>query len=140
MSVPTGKRSENKLQALADLTNAVEYLTRLCDNEKCFPKKVRWNLCSRLMDDGLLALADARKANLINVKTRYQAETRLSFQDSALSHIEAIWSTLDIAVRVYPIPMEKVHHMSELLLQAENSMKSWHRADAKRYSAFFEEE
>ena len=49
MSVPKNHRTENKLQALKETLDMVKYTIQMCENEKIFPKKCRWNLCSTEM-------------------------------------------------------------------------------------------
>jgi len=62
MSVPKNKRTENKLQALKETLDMVKYTIQMCENEKIFPKKARWNLCSRIIDNCLDIVAKVRQA------------------------------------------------------------------------------
>ena len=65
MSVPVYKRSENKLQALVDTMSMTSYTIKMCENEKIFPKKCRWTLCTRIIDNCLDSIVKIRQANKI---------------------------------------------------------------------------
>ena len=67
MSVPMNKRTENKLQALKETLEMAKYTIHMCENEKIFPKKSRWNLCSRIVDNCLKEWAAQNGTNPIKL-------------------------------------------------------------------------
>lgn len=137
MSVPVPFRSENKLQALKDTLEMTSYTIHMCENEKIFPKKSRWNLCSRIIDNCLQSTIKIRQANKINAKTKEDAELRVKLQKQVLLHFEALWGLMTIAYETYSIPGEKVQHWSELLLKSENTVSAWKNSDIKRFRSNF---
>lgn len=133
MSVPVPKRSKNELQALQDTLEFVVYTIHMCENEKIFPKKTRWTLCTRLIDTCLNIVCDIRSANKINVQTKEQAELRTKLQYEVLLDFEKVWGLLTVAEKTYPIPKEKLHNVSNLLLKSENIVTNWRNSDIKKY-------
>ena len=81
MSVPTFQRSENKLQALKDTMSMTSYTIHMCENEKIFPKKCRWTLCTRIIDTCLDCIVKIRQANKVKVETADQSVYRLALQN-----------------------------------------------------------
>ena len=69
MSVPVFQRSENKLQVLKDTMTMTKYTIQMCENEKVFPKKSRWTLCTRIIDTCLDSIIKIRQANKVKVET-----------------------------------------------------------------------
>ena len=133
MSVPVYKRGENKLQALVDTIEMCNYIIGMCENEKIFPKKTRWTLCQRLLDNCIRAVVSIRQANKVKVETEEDFKFRKSLQQDVLVYFEAIWAILTIACSQYPISKEKIHIASNKLLQAETTVTAWINSDDKRY-------
>lgn len=50
MTVPVHRRGENKLQAYKDTVAMTSYTLQMCENQKIFPKKCRWTICTKLID------------------------------------------------------------------------------------------
>ena len=133
MSVPVPKRSKNELQALQDTLEFVAYTIHMCENEKIFPKKTRWTLCTRLIDTCLNIVCNIRSANRINVQTKEQAELRTKLQYDVLFDFEKVWGLLTVAEKTYPIPKEKINNVSSLLLKSEDIVMNWRNSDIKKY-------
>jgi len=132
MSVPKNKRTENKLQALKETLDMVKYTIQMCENEKIFPKKARWNLCSRIIENCLDIVAKVRQANRIDASTIPLAKMRLSLQYQVLLDFEALWGLMTIAYESYCIPSQKAGIWSSLTLAAENRVIGWRKHDMER--------
>lgn len=132
MSVPKNKRTENKLQALKETLEMAKYTIHMCENEKIFPKKSRWNLCSRIVDNCLDIVVKVRQANRINAANATEARQRLALQYQALLDFEALWGLMTIAFESYSVPSQKVGVWSNLILTAENRVIGWRKHDMER--------
>lgn len=133
MSVPSSQRAENKLQALKDTFAMTTYTIQMCENEKVFPKKCRWNLCSRIIDQCLYAVIHIRQANRINAVDDESFSRRAELQNQVLLDFEALWGLMTIAFEAYSVPANKVETWSDLMLTAEERVMAWRTADIKRF-------
>ena len=130
MSVLLNHRSENKLQAYADTLRLVTYTVRMCENEHIFPKKCRWTLCSKILENCFDSLVKIKQANKIRPTTAEQAKFRLKLELQILLNFDALWTLIDIAANAYEIPKEKVGIWSQLMLTADNRVMAWRKNDA----------
>lgn len=133
MSVPSYKRSENKLQALKDTLAMTSYTIHMCENEKIFPKKTRWNLCSRIIDNCLNAVVHIRQANKINPQNEEMYRERIAKQYLVILDFEALWGLMTVAFEAYNIPSEKVSIWSNLMLTADERVAAWRNSDIKKF-------
>lgn len=132
MSVPSFARSENKLEAIASTIKMATYTIQMCENEKIFPKKCRWTLCTKIIDTCYDAVARIRQANKIFVKTQEDALLRRELQSKVILDFEALYGFMTIAYELYSIPGEKVDTWAGLILDAENKVSAWRRKDNER--------
>ena len=135
MTVPVFKRSENKLQAYKSTVEMTKYALQMVENEKIFPKKSRWNLVSKIIDNCLESIIKIRQANKIQVKNVEQAMTRLKLQQDVLMHFDALWCLMTVSYEIYSIPTHKFEIWCNLLLAAENQVTAWKNHDKKCYTA-----
>lgn len=132
MSVPVFKRSENKLQALKDTMAMTTYTMHMCENEKIFPKKCRWTLCTRIIDTCLDCIVKIRQANKIKAETVDQSACRIALQNEVLQNFEALWALMTVAYETYSIPSDKMSHWGSLMLTAEEKVTGWKRYDVDK--------
>ena len=137
MSVPKYKREENKLQALVDTINMTKYTIQMCENERIFPKKCRWNICSRIMDNCLDSIVKIRQANKIRPTNKEQADQRTSLQYEVLQNFEALWTLMELAYNVYSISSEKMGNWSALMLEADEKVAAWRNHDIRDFKKKF---
>ena len=137
MSVPVHKRSENKLQALKDTLAMTSYTVQMCENEKIFPKKCRWTLCTRIIDTCLDSIIKIRQANKVRPANIEQARLRVRLQYQVLMNFEALWGLMTVAFESYSIPSEKVGIWSQKMLTAEECVAAWRKNDMSRFKEQF---
>lgn len=137
MSVPVHKRSENKLQALKDTLAMTAYTVQMCENQKIFPKKCRWTLCTRIIDTCLDSVVKIRQANKIRPANIEQARLRVRLQYQVLMNFEALWGLMTVAFESYSIPAEKVGIWSQKMLTAEERVSAWRKNDMSRFKEQF---
>ena len=129
MSVPVYRRSENKLQALKDTMSMTSYTIHMCENEKIFPKKCRWTLCTRIIDNCLDSIVKIRQANKIKAETVDQSACRIALQNEVLQNFEALWALMTVGYETYSIPSDKIYQWSSLMLTAEEKVSAWKKYD-----------
>lgn len=133
MSVPVWKRSENKLQAIVDVTKMCAYAMQMCENEKVIPKKCRWYLCTEIMKTCIHLTTYVRQINKLRIdKDIESAELRMKYHTKAMLELEALWSEMTIAKEMYNVPNEKIDFWSQLALKADDSLSAWRNSDRKR--------
>ena len=132
MTVPVYKRSPNKLQALKDTMTMAIYTIQMCENSHIFPKKSRWNICSRIMDCCIDSIVKIKQANKLRNNTEEQCKKRIELQNKVIMNFTALWSLMELAYNVYSIPSEKVGYWSELMLVADEKVAAWHKSDMEK--------
>lgn len=137
MSVPVYRRSENKLEAYKLTMTMIKYTLQMVENEKIFPKKSRWNLCSRIMDTCLDSAIKITQSNKIQPKNIEDAKRRLELQNDVIMNFEALWCLMTIAYESYSIPSHKIEVWCNSLLDAEDKTTAWHKSDMKRFKEMY---
>ena len=132
MSVPVFQRSENKLQALKDTMAMTKYTMQMCENEKVFPKKCRWTLCTRIIDTCLDSIIKIRQANKVKAETADTAAYRVKLQGMVLQNFEALWGLMTVAYETYSIPSERMAQWTKLMLTAEDRVSNWRKSDVDK--------
>lgn len=133
MSVPLRYRSENKLQAYKDTLAFCHYTIKIIENEKYFPKKSRWNMCSRIMDLCIDCVEKISKANKINPRDADDAKKRTDLQYEVILNFEALFAIMNICRESYSIDGNIVENWSTFLMTAENTVTAWRKSDIKRF-------
>lgn len=137
ISVPVFKRSPNKLQAYTDVIKMATYTIQMCENDKVFPKKCRWNICSRIIDLCLECVVLTRKANKIHPTDIEQARLRVKLQYEVLLNFDALYCLMDIAYQTYNIPSEKIATWSKIIVETEKNYYAWRKSDIARFKKDF---
>lgn len=96
MSVRTSERGEGKLEVLDCARILSEYTVQACMNEKVFPKKSRWVMANRIVNECLDAISDIKKANSIRLENA-NAFQRYLHQQDAYGHLETMLALIDLA-------------------------------------------
>ena len=108
-----------------------------CENQKIFPKKCRWTLCTRIIDNCLDSVIKIRQANKIRPQTAEQAKYRLKLQYQVLLNFEALWGLMTVAFETYSMPSEKVGIWSKIMLAAEERVAAWRKHDMDSFKKEF---
>lgn len=137
MTVPVHRRGENKLQAYKDTVAMTSYTLQMCENQKIFPKKCRWTICTKLIDYCLDSIIKIQQANTIKGTTPDEAKLRLKLQREILYNFQALWALMTVAYETYSIPSAKVDIWSQLMLTADNRVSAWRKYDMDRFKKVF---
>ena len=138
MSVPKPKRVENKLEALKRTEEAVAYIIRMCQNEKCFPKRVRWTLANRLIETGLEVILDIKEANKVKPTSKEWYQYRLDKSYEALLKIDRLWTLITLSEKTLSIPVRNLEVCSNLLYDAETIVSAWRDSDIRKFKKDYE--
>ena len=131
MSVRQGERGQGKLEVLDSARRLVEYTMTVCDNTDVIPKKHRWTIGNRLVDECLGALTDIRKANAVRLEAQY-ANRRRNYQISALEHLEAMYALVDTAFNMFKFAANRLEHWTRLVSDTEIKIRAWVKSDKAR--------
>lgn len=134
MSVRKGERTEGNLQVLNLSSILASYTLRICSNEKTFPKKQRWVLVQRIVNECVDGVTCIQRANAVYVKTKNDYVYRRSQQLEANSHLEALLTLIDLSYRTFNIDSNKIEYWARLVYDTEEKLKAWTNADWIRYS------
>ena len=133
MSVKVADRQEGKFEILPKVCEMCAYTINICKNEKNFPKRDRWILTQKIVNEALDVMTCIRRANAVRVIEREDYTYRRSQQVEALSHAEALMSLIDIAYTTLHIEAERVQYWVRLVLDVEEKLKGWRKSDRERY-------
>lgn len=139
MSVPRPRRNENKLQALKDAEEAISYIVLMCNNENCIPKKFRWSLANRIIDEGINLILNISEANKIRAKTVKEYEERINKQTLAIESMNRIWVILTLIEKTIPMEVRKLDKCCELLYKSEVTLVGWKQSDVTKYKKLLAE-
>jgi len=138
MSVRKGDRSESKLEVLNDCRILAEYTIQICRNEKIFPKSSRWIMSKRILDECLEAISCIRRANAVYVGDKQSFKLNFEFryqqQMQAHAHLDTLLTLVDLAYNTYNIEGRKIEYWTGLILEADDKLKAWMKADKERYN------
>ena len=95
MSVPKGKRGEQKLAVLTKAIELADYTVTICKNEKLFPKRDRWILTNRIVNSAFDVAEAVRKGNSIRVVREEDYLRRREYQQSAFESAETLITFID---------------------------------------------
>ncbi len=134
MAVPKSKRSEGQLSVLVKANDLAAYTIEKCSNEKNFPKRYRWCMTSKLINEALEINNYIVKANAVYVVSRNDIELRKQFQTKAIASSYALLSMMDLAYRIFGIESSVIEHWTGLVIEVQNYLRNWKKSDAERYS------
>lgn len=146
MSVVKGKREQGKLQVLELAMTLSAYTLNICKNEKVFPKSYRWLLTQKIVNETIEAQNCIRRANAIRLPQentefgRKSYEYRLTQQNAAYAHYEALLGMIDLAFNALSISSDRVEYWTGCVVEVEDKLRAWAKADKKRVSKVFGKE
>ena len=133
MSVRKGERTEGNLQVLNISLELAKYTLRICSNEKVFPKKQRWIMTQKMVNECLEVLCCVRRANSVFVKTAEDFSYRRAQQVLARAHLSAFTTLADLSYNAFSIESHRVEHWSKLIAETDDKLTAWMKSDLTRY-------
>lgn len=133
MSVPTGLRKEGELQVFIKAREVCVHTMKVCTNERYFPKRYRWCLTSKVVDNAVDMYAKLIKANSIRVVGKSDWEMRSALQLKAIADLEELLALLDVAQMVFNVSPRKVAFWVRGITEVRTLARAWHNKDKDRF-------
>lgn len=134
MSVPKSKRGHSELSVVTKAGELATYTIHICSNEKCFPKRYRWCITSKIVDAAVDINRYVVMANAVYVGEDVEMfKIRRNYQTMALTSISSLLSMMDIAYRTFGIDGSRMNYWTGLVIEVQNLVRSWKKADERRY-------
>lgn len=117
MSVVKSKRGKSKFEVLVKANELAAFTIRICSNEKNFPKRYRWAITSKIVNEAIDICRYIRKANkrVLNREMLKEYKKRRKYQNKALGSIDSMLALMDIAYYTFHIKDEKISHQRRKL-------------------------
>lgn len=131
MSVPKSLRKEGELQVLTKSKELTKYTIRICSNEKSFPKKYRWCVTNKIVDDAVDISRYITMANSVFPKTDKDKELRRQYQNQAIAKSYALLSEIDVAYTTFGIESDRVAYWTKLVLEVQSLLRAWRTSEEK---------
>lgn len=132
MAVIKSKRQENPLQVLGMAQELAIYTLTICNNEKVFPKRDRWQLTGEVVRTALRIYIHIRHANRVKVEEMADYTRRMELQRTALEETNNLLGLIDIAGPRCHLPGDKQRYWTGLAVNLEKKARAWHRSDKAR--------
>jgi hypothetical protein len=134
MSVPKSKRGKSELEVVTKANELCNYTIHICSNEKCFPKRYRWCITSKIVDAAVDIARYVNMANSIYVGNDPEMwKLRKSYQVKGLASTYSLLTMMDIAYRAFGIEGSRMDYWTGLVLDVQNLLRNWKKSDEQRY-------
>ena len=133
MAVVKSKRGESELEVINKSRELAIYTTRICTNEKSFPKRYRWCVTNEIVKSAIVINSNINRANEVFVKDDADYILRKEYQNKAISEIGAMLSNMDIAYGLFGVESKRIQHWTGLIIDVQNLLRNWKKSDAKRF-------
>lgn len=133
MSMPKYMRRNTSPAAIVTHTeNLIKYLFTITNNEKQFPKVMRYTISTDIRNTCLKLEKAIYNAMAINPRYRKQYKKRVKYQQKAFKAIVDLKALLVIAVDIASI--KNLEYLSTLLNNVIIAHNHWVKNDKKKYS------
>ena len=134
MSVVKSKRGKSKFEVLIKANELAAFTIRICSNEKNFPKRYRWTITSKIVDEAIDICRFIRKANKRALDRAKPAayNKRLKYPNKALGNIDSMLALMDIAYYTFNIKDEKIDNWVSMVVSLQTLLERWKKSD-KQY-------
>lgn len=133
MSVPVGRRKENKFEVFLKAQELATYTIKICCNKKVFLPEYQ----NAMTDDIIRAAKDifinVWQANNILVKEKAHADKRLEYQREAAMQCNNLLALMQIAQPLFHLSLKRIKFWSESTIAVRGLIRAWAEADKKRY-------
>lgn len=136
MSVLKSKRKPGRLQVLTKAAELARYTIEITSNEKNFPKRHRWQLTQRILDDAMGIYCCIRMANSVRpvqITLEDDFRYRLAQQRAAHAHVESLLGLMEIAYEVFSIDGGRIEHWTGLVVEVDRLLLAWRKSDRENF-------
>lgn len=131
MSVVRSKRGKSKkpeFKVIIEASKLAAYTIRFCSNEKYFPKRFRWAITSKIVDESVNICTLVRKANTYKLNSDF-INDRKKCQIKALACIDSLLTLMDIAYYTFNIKSEKIDKWIDEVEIVQSLIYGWIKSD-----------
>lgn len=133
MSVRKADRRQGDFEVITAAEALVKYTIEITTNEKNFPKRYRWCLTNKIVENATSMFADLSSANNIKVSTKEDKALRRAYQVRALAEIGAMIALMQVAYDVFHVDADRAEYWTRLVKQEMSLIRNWRDSDDKRY-------
>lgn len=133
MSVRKPDRRQGDFGVITEAEELVKYTIEITTNEKNFPKRYRWCLTNKIVEQATAMFADLSSANNIKVTTPEDKALRRSYQVRALAEIGAMLGLMQIAYDVFNVDADRAEYWTRKIKREMTLIRSWRDSDKERY-------
>ena len=134
MAVKKTERTEGELIAITVTREAAEYIMRISDNAKVFPKRARFTVVFKLQNMALNLVRLTVEANEIYPKSKeeYYSLRHPKLQE-AMAICRSILALIDMVKDIYNVAPNRVEYATKLLTNARIKILQWMKSDEAKY-------
>lgn len=134
MSVPAGLREEGKLKVLTVANDLLHYTKTICNNEKYFPKRIRWISTYDIVKYTYKLVDSIVFANAIKVENEEDFKRRYNFQKTAYELTFVLVNRINLAYMEQNIDGHKMEVWSEKIYAVQYLLRNWISKDKERFN------
>lgn len=134
MSVPAGLREEGKLKVLTVANDLLHYTKQICNNEKYFPKRIRWISTIDIVKYTYKLVDSIVFANAIKVENEEDFKRRYNFQKTAYELTFVLVNRINLAYMEQNIDGHKMEVWSEKIYAVQYLLRNWISKDKERFN------
>lgn len=133
MSVVKSKRGKSRFEVLVKANELAAFTIRICSNEKNFPKRYRWTITSKIVDEAIDICRCVRKANkcALDREKPKEYKRRLKYQNKALGGTDSMLALMDIAYYTFNIKDAKIDNWVGMVVSLQTLLEGWKKSDKK---------
>ena len=132
MSVPLTKRAEGELRVVTASRKLAAHTIHICQNEKVFPKRYRWCVTSKIVENVVDIAKYCVIANSFRLDDPDSARARLYYQNEAIALTYSVLTLMNIAYELFHIDGNKINYWTGLLIDVQNLLRAWKKSDKER--------
>ena len=133
MSVRKADRRQGDFEVITAAEALVKYTIEITTNGKNFPKRYRWCLTNKIVENATAMFADLSSANNIKVSRLEDKKLRRSYQVRALAEIGAMLALMHVAYDVFHVDADRAEYWTRLVKNEQTLIRKWRDSDDDRY-------
>lgn len=133
MSVPVGRRQENKLEVILEAQALAVYTVKICCNKNVFLPEYQNALTNDIIKAAKDIFIKIYQANNILVKEKAHADKRLELQSEAANECNNLLALMQIAKTVFHLSSKRIKFWGQNTIKVRGLIRAWAEADKKRY-------
>ncbi len=133
MSVVKSKRGKPKLEIVTKAIALASYTIHICSNENNFPKRYRWCITSKIVENTIDICNYVNMANSVYVANAKDYQIRRQYQTKGLASTYPLLTMMDIAYRAFGIDDDRIEHWTGLVMEVQTLIREWRKSDSERY-------